>query len=120
MMILHSVLPHIHHSHQFPEEKNVDEVAHHSHDSDEDHSLFSLLLNSHAHNPELENVTETFINYNKIFVGKNLPIIILLSQQLFSPDIVVVSEKKNFHHKQDYKQEHHLLNCPLRAPPTLG
>jgi hypothetical protein len=133
MMILHSVLPHLHHSHQIAEELTVAQIDDHSHDGqhhhhdsekqsedDENNFLLTLLLESHSHDTEVEDDSEILINYNKVLVGKDLPIITLLSQQRIPPDIVVISEKKNFQHKQGFRQEHLVLNCPLRAPPTLG
>lgn len=133
MMILHSVLPHLHHSHQIAEETTVEEIDDHLHDrhhhhhdnekqSEEEESnfLLKLLLESHAHDTEVGDDFQILINYNKSLVGKNLPIITLLSKHLIPPDIGVVSEKKNVQHKQGFRQEHLVLNCPLRAPPTLG
>jgi hypothetical protein len=141
MMILHSVLPHLHHSHQIAEEITVEEITveeiddhlhdghhhhHHHHDNEkqseeeESNFLLKLLLESHAHDTEVGDDFQIIINYNKILVGKNLPIITLLSKLLIPPDIGVVSEKKNVQHKQGFRKEHLVLNCPLRAPPTLG
>ena len=133
MMILHSILPHLHHSHQLAEEISAEQIHHHSHDgeyhhhnseeqSEEDESnfLLTLLLESHSHDTEIDDDSEILVNYNKVVVGKDLPIITLLSQYRVPPDVVLVSEKKNFRYNQDFKQEHLFLNCPLRAPPTLG
>ena len=52
--------------------------------------------------------------------GKDLPVITLSTNQQV-PKIPKLTQKKEyFKYQQDYKQEHQLLNCPLRAPPILG
>ena len=134
IITIHNTLPHIHHSHDNSEGVASIENIHHSHDESHDHHpkdqensdeesenfLLGLLLNSHSHNSEVSEDSEILLNLNKIIIGKNLPVITLTTNQQV-PKIPTLSfKKKYFEYQQDYKQEHQLLNFPLRAPPTLG
>ena len=134
IITIHNTLPHFHHAHDISENVISEEIDSHAHDGGHHHHhdnekqsdhedgdfLFSLLLNSHAHDTAINEDLEILGNYNKVVIGENLPIISLLTKHHIPPDIVVVSEKKNFQHKHTFRQELLVLNCPLRAPPTLG
>ena len=126
IITIHNTLPHFHHSHEITEQFAVEEIEHHSHDSEEqseeneDNLLLTLLLDSHAHDTEVQEDSEILVNYNKVLVGKDLPIITLYTLHRIPPDIAHTPEKKHFQYKQHFLQEQLALNCPLRAPPTLG
>ena len=132
IITIHTTSPHFHHSHDTSEELAFEEIEHHSHDThhhhheseeqseDEENFFLTLLLESHAHDTEVEEDSEILLSLNKVLFGKDLPVITLSTNQQV-PKIPKLTQKKEyFKYQQDYKQEHQLLNCPLRAPPILG
>ncbi len=133
ILTIHNTFPHIHHSHDISEGVASIENIRHTHDEGHDHHhknqensdedsenfLLGLLLNSHSHNAEVNEDSEIQLSLNKIIIGKDLPVITLTTNHQV-PKITKLSLKKEyFEYQQDYKQEHQLLNCPLRAPPIL-
>ena len=125
-------MPHFHHSHEIAKTVALEEIDHQSHDGEHHHHdseeqseddgnfLLAILLESHTHNTEIKVDSEFLINYNKILVGKNIPIITLYTSHCTPPEVSLTTENNHFQYKQHFQQEQIALNYPLRAPPTLG
>ena len=128
---IHKSIPHFYHSHETSVVKlteadhSHDNGAHHHHhhgeNSEEDNDfLLNLLLGNHSHDLETEEDSKTLLTSNKVIVGKDLPIITLFTNYLIPNIQKHISKKDFFESLPNYKQEHLLLNCPLRAPPSVG
>jgi hypothetical protein len=129
VITIHKSIPHFHHSHEALDVK-IAEVDH-SHDNSDHHHhnenseeesdfLYNLLLGNHSHGVEIEEDSEVLLTSNKVLVGKNLPTITLFTKSLIPKIPKLTSKKEYFESLPNYKQEHQLLHCPLRAPPLLG
>ena len=130
VMLLHNAFPHEHHSHEEVEVvDNGSDHQHHSHqhhseeqDSDEDNQdySFSYLLNNHSHSLHAHKFVQLSILINPCFSGKELPNTTVLESNY----VTLRYEERNRHRYSLFKDvtynDPHLLNCSLRAPPSLG
>jgi Family of unknown function (DUF6769) len=126
IMMLHDALPHVHHFHgKIGEVSEYTETRHDSqeydnHHSDEQDSLLSSLLDTHLHFFHTHEFVPLTKGSNLYSINKAFPVLAIVETY----DLLPESEKHNLHRYTLFKQAFYnnpfLLNCSLRAPPSLG
>lgn len=126
VMLMHQVLPHVHHQHhdsiaqiEDDHHHHDEQSHHHQNENDDEKGLLNLLLGGHSHLVQIDEIQ--FFRTNTKQVNK-----IVKSVAAFVVPTAIVSPsytesfKKALSQNESPPWRHFLISHSLRGPPTLG